>query len=91
MSTWPRTFSWMPSRRIVRSLSNDSDLKEPINVARRRLGVPVGVLNPHPPRFRSRDLRCTFFKQIRAGVLQASQFPPVLRDAHGEIRKPAGW
>ena len=72
-------------------ISNDSDLKLPIEVARHELGLRVGVVNPHPSARRSRALRPTFFKQIRASALAACQFPPVLRDATGEIRKPARW
>lgn len=31
------------------------------------------------------------FKQLRPTALAACQFPPLLRDARGEICKPAGW
>jgi uncharacterized LabA/DUF88 family protein len=72
-------------------ISNDSDLKLPIEVAQTELGLRVGVVNPHQPGRRSRALRPTFFKQIRASALAACQFPPVLSDAKGEIRKPKGW
>lgn len=72
-------------------VSNDADLKTPIEIAKSELGVRVGVLNPHKPEKRSRALQPTFFKQLRKGPIAASQFPPVLRDAQGEIRKPAGW
>lgn len=72
-------------------ISNDSDLKLPIEVAQAELGLCVGVVNPHPPARRSRALQPTFFKQIRSSALAASQFPPMLRDARGEIRKPAPW
>ena len=72
-------------------VSNDSDLKLPIEVAQHEFGLRVGVVNPHPPDRRSRALRPTFLKQIRASALAACQFPPVLRDAIGEIRKPEGW
>jgi hypothetical protein len=72
-------------------ISNDSDLKLPIEVAQSELGIIVGVLNPHPPARRSRALQPTFFKQIRPSALGACQFPPVLTDARGEIRKPARW
>jgi uncharacterized LabA/DUF88 family protein len=72
-------------------ISNDSDLKLPIEVAQAELGLRVGVINPHPPARRSRALQPTFFKQIRSSALAACQFPPVLRDARGEIRKPARW
>jgi hypothetical protein len=29
-------------------VSNDSDLEEPIRVVMQVLGIPVGLLNPHP-------------------------------------------
>lgn len=72
-------------------VSNDADLKAPIEIAKDELGLSVGVLNPHPLKRRSLDLQPTFFKQLRRGPITASQFPPVLRDAHGEIRKPSSW
>ena len=72
-------------------ISNDSDLKLPIEVAQHELGLRVGVVNPHPPSRRSRALQPTFFKQVRSSALAACQFPPVLADARGEIRKPARW
>lgn len=72
-------------------VSNDADLKTPIELASSELGVHVGVLNPHPAQKRSLVLQPTFFKQLREGPLAASQFAPVLRDSRGEIRKPKGW
>jgi len=74
-------------------ISNDSDLTEPIRIVRHELGKVVGILNPqrHPSRAL---LSCkpTFFKQIRGGVLAASQFPAQLVDAAGStITKPANW
>jgi uncharacterized LabA/DUF88 family protein len=72
-------------------VSNDADLKTPIELAINELGIRVGVLNPHKPEKRSLDLRPTFIKQLRQGPVAASQFAPVLRDASGEIRKPKRW
>jgi len=72
-------------------ISNDSDLKLPIEVVQRELDPRVGVVNPHPPARRSRALQPTFFKQLRTSTLAACQFAPVLTDAKGEIHKPAGW
>ncbi len=74
-------------------ISNDSDLTEPIRIVGHELGKVVGILNPqrHPSRAL---LSCkpTFFKQIRGGVLAASQFPAQLTDAAGtNITKPANW
>lgn len=75
-------------------ISNDSDLKEPIRVLIEELGVPVGLVNPHPVRKRSRvmlELEPLFFKQVQPRALRACQFPPVLRDGTGEIHRPDGW
>jgi uncharacterized LabA/DUF88 family protein len=72
-------------------ISNDSDLKLPIEVAQHELGLRFGVVNPHPSARRSQALRPTFFKQIRPSALADCQFRPVLRDAQGEIRKPKSW
>lgn len=73
-------------------ITNDSDLREPIRVVRHELRLPVGVVNPHPARFRSRDLLdVTFFKQLRPPILATCQLPDVLTDQHGTIHKPATW
>ena len=72
-------------------ISNDSGLKLPIEVAQGELGLRVGVVNPHPPAGRSRALQPTFFKQIRSSALAACQFPSMLTDSQGEIRKPPRW
>ena len=72
-------------------ISNDSDLKEPIALTQSVLRIPVGVLNPHPPNRRSRAIRPTFFKQIRATALQESQFDAELSDDQGIFRRPAEW
>jgi len=74
-------------------VSNDSDLTEPIRIVRHELGKVVGLLNPQPVASQ-RLLTCrpTFARQIRSGVLGASQFPRQLVDGSGSvIRKPAEW
>ena len=73
-------------------LSNDSDLVEPIQVVRKELKLPVGVLNPipaHPSHELSKA--ATFMKPIRRGVLSASQFPDRMKDAKGDFFKPRAW
>ena len=72
-------------------ISNDSDLRVPLRIAEQELGVRVGIINPHPPEYRSRALKGTFFKQLRASVLADCQLPEELEDARGVIRKPAAW
>lgn len=72
-------------------ISNDSDLKVPIELAQAELGLVVGVINPHPPARRSRALQPTFWRQVREPQLRRSQVPAVMTDAKGTIRKPPGW
>jgi uncharacterized LabA/DUF88 family protein len=74
-------------------VSNDSDLAEPVRMARHDLGLEVGVVNPHPPQRRSRELgrHAHFFKQVRATALAGSQLPTVMTDGTGPFRKPVTW
>jgi hypothetical protein len=73
-------------------ITNDSDLKVPIELAQSEFGLKVGVVNPHPPERRSRAMRPTFFKQLRQSAVRACQFPPTLVDSKGrQIQKPATW
>ena len=74
-------------------ISNDSDLTEAVRLARYELGVTVGVINPHPPQKRSRELsqHAHFFKQIRPNAIRDGQFPDELTDAHGTFRRPKEW
>jgi len=73
-------------------ISNDSDLCEPLRIARYELARMVGVLSPHK-QHPSVMLRKTahFFKQIRASTLGICQFPMTLTDAMGSFTKPARW
>ncbi len=71
-------------------VSNDSDLKAPIDAVRRELGLAVGVAIPRP-RVRRSALPADFYRRVRQGVLAASQFPPTLRDSRGAIRRPQAW
>ncbi len=74
-------------------LSNDSDLSEPVRIARHELGRRVGIVNPHHTRRRSRELsqEAHFFKQIRESSLRDCLFPDTLTDATGRFHKPKGW
>jgi hypothetical protein len=76
-------------------VSNDGDLKEPVELVRHELGLSVGVLNPHPRRSWALSPKVlpsgSFYRPIRSGPLRASQFPPILTDRTGIFQKPAGW
>jgi hypothetical protein len=72
-------------------LSNDSDLELPIRFAQQELNVAVGILTPKGSPCATLRKAARFIREIRSGVLGASQFPVTLRDAHGIITKPATW
>ncbi len=72
-------------------VTNDSDLLEPMRMVRQELNLPVGLVTPQKhPSFHLKQ-HATFIKQLRSGVLGASQFPAALTDAHGTFHKPATW
>ncbi|MDP1720683.1 MAG: NYN domain-containing protein [Candidatus Nanopelagicaceae bacterium] len=73
-------------------LTNDSDLAEPIRLARHELGQTIGLILPTDTP--SKDLLridLQIVRQIREGVLIASQLPDVFIDKHGTIQKPEAW
>jgi hypothetical protein len=76
-------------------VSNDGDLKGPVEYVRNDLGLPVGILNPHKNRswaLSPAQLPSgSFYRRIRKGPLAASQFPANLTDARGPFSKPASW
>jgi len=72
-------------------VSKDSDLLEPIRIVRQELGLTVGLLNPGKKKSFALIPQVDFIKEIRRGVLMASQFPNELQDANGKFKKPASW
>ncbi len=72
-------------------VSNDSDLAEPIRLVKSRLAKRVVLLNPRKQTARDLQGIADDYRQVRYGPLQASQFPPVLRDEHGLIEIPESW
>lgn len=76
-------------------ISNDSDLVEPIRIARGKLGMTVGFAPPvlRGGRRLANELvqAATFMRPIRPGTLAKCQFPVALTDAVGTFHKPAGW
>ena len=72
-------------------VSNDSDFLGPIKIVRNELGKKVGILNPQKNPSRIILPHIDFIKQIRSGVLRASQFPAAMHDATGRFTKPVSW
>jgi len=67
---------------------NDSDLVEPVRLARDELGQEVGVLHPHQRHVKELAQVASFYQPIRETALKVCLFPPVLKDADGRIHKP---
>ena len=72
-------------------VSNDSDLKEPISLVRKRFGKTIGILNPQKRVSQALRPLAHFIKPIRPGALSNAQFPAGMEDAKGRFRKPAEW
>lgn len=82
-------------------ISNDGDLKMPIEIVRTRLDLPVTVINPVLKR-RGKKRSAALspkplpanaaFIQLRAKHVEECQFPPELTSPKGApLIKPAGW
>jgi hypothetical protein len=91
LATWLLCDGFDQDCELAVIISNDSDLCLPIEVARAKLGLTVGVLNPHRNPSRALQRVASFYRPIRAGAVMASQFPPILHDATGTISKPSRW
>ena len=72
-------------------ISNDSDLQLPIEMAHTRLGKRIGVYDPSSKRSFQLHGAATWYRPLRQGPLRESQFPNILSDTQGTIRKPKGW
>lgn len=83
-------------------ISNDSDLAWPIQMARKRYRVRVGVFKPERPagypypddsRPDSQALikAARWFRRIEESHLAASQFPERMTDDEGDFSRPAEW
>jgi uncharacterized LabA/DUF88 family protein len=77
-------------------VSNDGDLKMPVEIGREEFKASIIVINPHDGR-RSQALTPNgtdlnrFYRRVRPGGLRSSQLPLELEDEDGKIRCPRGW
>jgi hypothetical protein len=81
-------------------ITNDSDLAEPIRQVRRKFGYRVMILHSCSRLGRGPSIDLRKAVGLRGGStplvvqnphLAASQFPPVMTDAHGSFHKPTAW
>jgi len=73
-------------------LTNDSDLAEPLRLAKDQLGQTVGLILPtDTPSLELLKVDPQIIRQIREGALIVAQLPEVLYDGRGMITKPKSW
>ncbi len=72
-------------------ISNDSDLVTPIHIVAQDLKLPVTVISPFDRNNIQLKSAATNIKQIRKGLLGASQFPEKLQDDIGDFYIPEKW
>jgi hypothetical protein len=75
-------------------VSNDSDLAFPIEVVKKKFGLPVIVLFPcgaaRKPSYHLSKV-ASASPIINSAHLAAAQFPNLMKDAVGLFHKPATW
>jgi hypothetical protein len=93
LATWMVTDAFENDCELAVLITNDSDLAEPMNVVASRCGKQVGLINPHPRRASRAPIRQKpiFVKEIRKGLLAASQFPDQVRVGKRTLHKPPAW
>jgi hypothetical protein len=73
-------------------VSNDTDLRQPIHIARRHFRKRVGVVVPGTrAAMPVSALVADYEIRISDAMLHRSQLPPMLTDAAGTIHKPTNW
>jgi uncharacterized LabA/DUF88 family protein len=68
-------------------ITNDSDLREPIEIAQAELGLRVGVINPQKPGYRSRSLLNVTFRPAGPAGAGAPALRGHLRSAGRRLRR----
>ncbi|MEX0991078.1 MAG: NYN domain-containing protein, partial [Actinomycetota bacterium] len=73
-------------------ISNDSDLRQPIHVVRRRFNKTVGIVPPQTRKSKTWVvLHADFEIRISDHMLHRSQFPVNMTDQDGAFHKPPAW
>jgi len=72
-------------------VTNDTDLLEPIRMARRELGVRTMLIAPNPKPAARLIAEVDWVRHLRHGALRAAQLPLTLRDHKGEMHRPRDW
>jgi hypothetical protein len=93
LATWLLVDAYEQRCQTAVLVTNDSDLALPMSIVSQRLGLTVGLINPHPRAASTALMRTrpTFVKTIRPGVLASSQLPPRVTVGRRTFHKPSSW
>lgn len=72
-------------------ISNDSDLIEPLRVARSDFGIRIYLVNPQKRAVAELSRAADGTRDLALATLAACQLPQRLTDAVGTITRPTGW
>jgi uncharacterized LabA/DUF88 family protein len=72
-------------------ISNDSDLVEPLRVARSDFGIRVYLVNPQKRAVAELSRAADGTRDLALATLAACQLPQQLTDSVGTITRPTGW
>lgn len=93
LATWLLVDAYEKRCETAVLVTNDSDLALPMSIVSQRLGLTVGLINPHPRAASVALMRTnpSFVKSIRAGALAASQLPQQVVVGARTLHKPSSW
>lgn len=72
-------------------ISNDSDLAPALEIVKSKLKKAVGIISPQQDFSIELAKRSSFKRKIKPAMLEKSQFPENLKDAHGKFSRPFTW
>lgn len=76
---------------VAAVITNDSDLKLPIDLVRTTLNKKIGIICPQENPSKELQKVATFFKVIKPQTYLDCQFPEKIQDANGTTTKPRAW
>ena len=93
LATWQLVDAYENNCQTPVVITNDSDLALPMSIVSQRLGLTVGLINPHPRAASVALMRTNpaFVTSIRPGVLASSQLPQQVMVGGRTLHKPADW
>jgi len=93
LATWLLVDAYEQRCETAVLVTNDSDLALPMSIVSQRLGLTVGLINPHTRAASAALMRTSpsFVKSIRAGALASSQLPQQVAVGTRTLHRPSSW